>query len=220
MIHAEEMQRIANQYAGSGEPWPATARQIATWAIRNGLWEPHPASLVGQCASELSKAMREEYTVDPQGRTVRAKHAAMIKRDGEQLTFVWADIRTASRDHMMISLQQRRQKVFGECRQLKIDVDSYNQNAGKGLPPIQMVFDFRQDLEELEMVTRRPLPSGLRRPSGRSLDVSSPKASPPVPSLPSGRPAGQEQPPPGSSDGLHPAFSHRLLSSSPRDRRQ
>ena len=88
--------------------------------------------------------MREEYIVDPQGRTVRAKHAAKIKQQT-----LWADIRTANRGHMKIALQQRRRQIVGDCRQLKAGVDSYNDNSNPGLS-IQMVFDFRRDLEELE----------------------------------------------------------------------
>ena len=40
--------------------------------------------------------------------------------------------------------------MMGDCRQLKIDVDSYN-DAHLEEQPIQMVFDFRHDLEELEL---------------------------------------------------------------------
>jgi hypothetical protein len=41
--------------------------------------------------------------------------------------------------------------VLGDCRQLKTDVDSYNQNYSAATP-IQMVFDFTDDLAELELV--------------------------------------------------------------------
>jgi len=94
--------------------------------------------------------MREEYVTDRQGRTVRAKHAARFKREGKQLS-LWADTRTASREHMQVAFQQRRNQIVGDCRQLKIDVDSYNENANAG-DLIQMVFDFTLDLEELEAI--------------------------------------------------------------------
>jgi hypothetical protein len=94
--------------------------------------------------------MREEYITDPQGRTVRAKHAARTGREGEQGVF-WADIRTPPRQHMEIAFQQRRQQIVGDCRQLKIDADSYNENSNPG-SPIQLVFDFRDDLAELEAI--------------------------------------------------------------------
>jgi hypothetical protein len=50
---------------------------------------------------------------------------------------------------MEIAFQQRRQQIVGDCRQLKSDMDSYNQNHNVG-KPIQMVFDFTLDLEEIE----------------------------------------------------------------------
>ena len=93
--------------------------------------------------------MREEYVTDPQGRSVRAKHAMRTEKEGNQLS-LWADIRTASKKHMEIAFQQRRQHIVGECRQLKTDVDSYNQNINHE-EPIQMVFDFTFDVEEMEV---------------------------------------------------------------------
>jgi len=101
-----------------------------------------------QCAEQLSRAMREEYIQDPQGRMVRAKHAARVERDGEQLV-LWDDIRTADRRHMEIAFKQRRHQIVGDCHQLKIDVDSYNDN-GNTEAPIQLIFDFTDDLAELE----------------------------------------------------------------------
>ena len=133
----------------TGQPWPATTHQIAAWAVSQKLWQPQPSTVIDQCANQLSKAMREEHIVDPQGRTVRAKHVVKIKRNGEQMA-LWADIRTAGREHMEIAFQQRRQQIVGDCRQLKNDVDSYNENRNPG-KPIQMVFDFTNDLEETEM---------------------------------------------------------------------
>ena len=146
--YSEQLQSIVRQYQDAGQPWPATARQIADWAIRSKLWAPQRNTLISQCAEHLARAMREEYIIDPQGRNVRAKHAARVMQEGEQLVF-WADIRTADPKHMEIAFQQRRQQIVGDCRQLKVDVDSYNENANPGRP-IQMVFDFTQDLAEQE----------------------------------------------------------------------
>jgi hypothetical protein len=146
----EQMQRIVNKYITTGGRWPATTHEIAAWAIREGLWAPQRTKIIDICAEQLARAMREEYIVDPQGRTVRAKHAARMQREGEQLV-LWADIRTAAREHMEIAFQQRRQQIVGDCRQLKLDVDSYNDNINLG-KPIQMVFDFTLDIVELEAV--------------------------------------------------------------------
>ena len=46
---------------------------------------------------------------------------------GEQQVF-WANLRTAAPEHVELAFQQRRSQVVGDCRQLKMDVDSYNEN--------------------------------------------------------------------------------------------
>jgi len=143
-IYHQQLQTIVNRYIGSGEEWPATTRQIAAWAVREKLWAPHPSSLISQCAEALAQAMREEYIVDPQGRTIRAKHAARVEQ-----AVLWGDIRTAPRAHMEIAFKQRRQQIVGDCRQLKADVDSFNDNRSP-TQPIQMSFDFTRDVLELE----------------------------------------------------------------------
>ncbi len=144
----QQLQRIVNRYIEAGEEWPTTARRIAAWAVQEGLWKPPPSSLVNQCAEALADAMREEYIVDPQGRKVRAKHAARVEQ-----TVLWADIRTAPRQHMEVAFKQRRQQILGDCRQLKDDVDSFNENRSVSRP-IQMVFDFTNDLLELEALAK------------------------------------------------------------------
>lgn len=149
--YGEQLRGIVSLYQGAGQPWPATTRDMADWALREGHWKPHGSTLIRQLAEHLAGAMREDYIVDPQGRTVRAKHAARVKH-GEGQLVLWADIRTAEPRHMQTAFQQRRQQIVGDCRQLKTDVDSYNENANPDTS-IQMVFDFRQDLTELEVMS-------------------------------------------------------------------
>ena len=148
--YTEQLQRIVDQYIDAGQRCPASAREIAAWAISQGLWKANPSAVINQCADQLARAMREDYIKDPQGHTVRAKHAARTERGGEQL-MLWADIRTAPRKHMQIAFQQRRQQIVGDCRQLKTDVDSFNDNRSKD-KPIPMIFNFTYDLMELEAV--------------------------------------------------------------------
>ena len=153
--HAEFMQDIVRSYRDDLQPWPATAKQIAAWAVHKGEWNPPRGTAITLCAREISRAMREETYRDPQGRIVRIKHAARVTCGEEQLT-LWDDIRTADRGHMTIAFQQRRNQIVGECRQLKSDVDSFNENANTG-ELIQLVLDFTYDIEELESnVYKRP----------------------------------------------------------------
>lgn len=147
MSYGDQLRGIANEYYKTHSD-PATTKEIAIWAVRNHLWHPQPADVIDRCAEELSRAMREEHLTDPQGRSVRAKYVARVKDSAGQTRFEWADIRTAPPHFMKIAFQQRRQQIVGDCRQLKTDVDSYNENA-KPETPIQIVFDFTRDLEEL-----------------------------------------------------------------------
>lgn len=149
MSYVEQMQHIANEYFEAGHS-VTTTHEIAIWAIETGRWGPQRATLINQCADELSKAMREEYFTDPQGRRVRAKHVARRPQYGKQ-TSLWSDMRIATRDHMETAFQQRRQQIVGDCHQLKNDVDSYNDNINAS-DPIQMIFDFRDDLAEIEVL--------------------------------------------------------------------
>jgi hypothetical protein len=154
--YTEQLQRIANDYRTAGQKWPATKMEIAQWAIANDRWQPQPALLLNLCAEELAGAMREEIITDEQGRKVRAKHVAkMPGPDGEEL-YLWDDIRTATREHMRVSAQTERLQIAGWCYRLKVDVDSFNQNYNAG-KAIQISFDFRTDLADMEAVDRAKL---------------------------------------------------------------
>ena len=152
-LYTEQLQRIANRYLAINKGKPTSKREMAAWAIGNNLWKPEPADLVSQCGDQLAQAMREEYYRDPQGRTVRAKHVARIMNEEGRQAFLWADIRTAPPEHMNIALKQRRQHIVGECRQLKLDVDSYNENRRPNTQ-IPMNFNFTMDLLEAEAADR------------------------------------------------------------------
>jgi hypothetical protein len=145
---------IVAAYREAGEPWPAESKSIAIWAINSGLWKPHRGRMIAQCANDLSRAMREEYYTDPQGRQVRVKHAARYRGKPEhgepshQKT-LWDDIRTADYEHMARAFALRRCQIVGECKQLKIDIDSYNDNNKEG-KAIQTIFDFRDDIADAQ----------------------------------------------------------------------
>jgi hypothetical protein len=148
MTYVKQMQRIVDEYRLAGLPWPTSAKSIADWAITTGRWELPESAIRRRCADDIAAAMREEYMTDRKGRRVRLLHPAPISTEG-QMEMVWDDIRTASRDHMQMSFQHRRRGIVGDCRQLKVDVDSYNDSHVED-EPIQVVFDFTMDLAELE----------------------------------------------------------------------
>ncbi len=146
----EQLLHIVDEYRAAREPWPATAKQLAAFALQKQLYEPHRGRLLSIVAEEFSRAMREQYIKDPQGRSVRAKHVARMVVEGEQKR-LWDSIDTAEPEFMQVALQQRRHQIVGDCRQLKIDTDSYNENWNSS-EAIQMSFNFTADVEELELV--------------------------------------------------------------------
>jgi hypothetical protein len=145
----EQLQKIVKEYREAGQSWPATTEEIAQWAVVVGKYDLTAPTLVRHCARELAQAMRDEYITDPKGRRVRAKHPAKVEVDG-QLQMVWDDIRTAPRQHMQLAFRLRRRRIATECKQVKADVDSYNDAHPKDIP-IQMPLDFTYDVEEMEL---------------------------------------------------------------------
>ena len=149
LMYPRDVRQIVAEYQRSGENWPATTDEMASWAIRNGRWEPSRKQSIRQCAREIARVLREEYYTDSKGRRVRTKHPVKVKRKDGGQTSLWDDIRTAPREHMEMSFQQRRGRIVGDCRQVKTDVDSYN-DAHVEDEPIQLVLDFTKDVAELE----------------------------------------------------------------------
>jgi len=152
----EQLREIAELYRNSGQPWPATAREIALWAINNGHYRAHHAKIIAKAAEEFASAMREDYYTDPQGRRVRALHVARFgsrSQDGSRVQkMLWDDIRTAPRDFMERAFQLRRRQIVGDCKQLKTDVDSFNDNH-RDEKPIQLLLDFADDVAEASQPT-------------------------------------------------------------------
>ena len=104
----------------------------------------------------------EEYYTDPQGRTVRVKHAAYIER-GDRQEMLWDDIRSAPPEHMERSVKLRRQQIVGDCLQLKQDRDSYNDNNPFGAS-IPLSLNFEKDVEEAEAVAKPATDLRRKRP--------------------------------------------------------
>lgn len=147
--YAIMLQRIWREYEAAGNPVPATAREVASWAFSRGLWQPpEEYDPVADLAEDLAKAWREEYRVDNRGRRYRAKHAVRVTSGGVQYAF-WADIDTAPAAHVIKALAQKRRQIVDDCYRLKVDVDHYNEIRGES-PLFQLVLDFTPDVQEIE----------------------------------------------------------------------
>lgn len=97
--------------------------------------------------------MSIEYFSDANGNRVRAKHA-VVYPEGPHQHAIWDDMRTGEPKILEVSLKQRRVHIVHECKQLKNDVDYFNTYR---VPdnPIQMVFNFELDLQELELAKKK-----------------------------------------------------------------
>ena len=144
--YIEHLQDIANEFFEETGEGTVSTHDIANWAMSTGRWEPPNGLISRKCREDFARALRQEYIHDGNNRPIRVKHAARIRRDGQQLT-LWADIRQAPRSHMEVAFQQRREQVVGDCCQLDADITYYN-SIHDDDKPIQMVFDFTDDVEE------------------------------------------------------------------------
>lgn len=147
----EQLVRIVEDYRAAGQPWPASAEQMAEWAVAQARFQLTRGMAVSQCKEKIARAMRLEHTRDKRGRSIRKYYAARVREDGQQV-MKWDDL-NADRPFMEVSTANRRNQILGECRQLKTDVDSYNERLCPE-EPIQVSFDFTIDLEELEQLDK------------------------------------------------------------------
>lgn len=152
--YSETLQHYADDYFAESGKECATAREIAVWLIQTDRWEAPHDLMIRQCREDVARAMREQFIKDERGRSVRAKHVCRIIQSGRQ-RHLWADIRNANRGFMEQALQQRRVQIVGDCRQLKFDSDYYN-NLNPEELPIQLIFDFTDDIEEAEFSAEYP----------------------------------------------------------------
>lgn len=151
MTHKKEtetelLQRLWREYEELTDHKAASAREVIDWAVREcGLALPRvdPRDVLSE---RLSKALREQYATDDQGRRYRVNHAVRVMKDGVQLT-MWGMLGYASHGHMQRAFTQRREQVIGDLVQLQVDVEVYNEKISTD-KRIQLVLDFTDDVAE------------------------------------------------------------------------
>ena len=154
MSRKEQLVKHTKQFENEHGREPFDTHEVARWMILKGLWQPQKDLAIQKCAEEISTALREVYITAEDGTRVRIYHARRLTKDGRQQT-LWANMFDAPRGHIEVALQQRREMILGDCRQLKYDVDYYNQ-AHRSQPVIQISFDFGEDLAEEEALRNMP----------------------------------------------------------------
>jgi hypothetical protein len=145
---------IRDKYRAAGMPWPPKVRDIAIWAIEEGLWEPPTELAISKCTADMSKALKEEHHTDLQGRKgVRTNIAALLpyfdEDHNEKQGWFWDDIRTCSEDHLLAAFKQHREGVISDAKSLQRQMDSANDNnpnlAGR---PIRMLWDLSEEVAD------------------------------------------------------------------------
>jgi hypothetical protein len=129
---------------------------LAPWAIERGLDKKRPPTQEEMLRREISRELKNQYFVDPQGREVRSNHAILIEIQtprGIKRFSRWLPLFDAPAEHMRLSAQLRRKSAFADVRQLALDLESYNDNNHfGGTIPIPS-FDFNQDIEDSRQST-------------------------------------------------------------------
>lgn len=151
--YKEQLQRVWHQYEQVHGAVPATVRDAVQWGVKNGMVEVPEVDPFAKLSEDMATALREEYATDEKGRRYRVNHAVRVTKAGVQNTF-WAIMKDAPREHMQKAFIQRREQIVGDCLQLATDVEAYN-DMKKEQPPIPMLFDFRDDVEEHRYWGRR-----------------------------------------------------------------
>ena len=132
---------------------------IAPWAIRNGLWKHQPQTPEEILRRLLSRALRDDYIEDPQGREIRSHHPIVhevMTQDGLKRRSTWYPIFTTHGETIRQAFQLRRRAALADVSQLSLDFDSWNDNNVFDESLVQMDFDFNKDLEEMRLPTEYP----------------------------------------------------------------
>lgn len=132
---------------------------VSAWAIRKGLWVRPPIDPGEILRRQLSRALRNTYVRDPQGREVRANHPVpkeVMTVDGPKTYRDWYPIFDTPPHMMRVSLGLRRKAALADAIQLKFDYESYNDNNHFGVQLEPLDLNFNRDIEELAMPTTYP----------------------------------------------------------------
>lgn len=176
--YGKQLLRYTRQFEEATGKKVYSAKEVARWLMENGHWKAPETVALQKCAGDLARTWREECRTDPQGRKVRVRHAFVVSDGAEQL-HLWGNRENLHPKQMSLSFQGRRKQIVGECRQLKNDVDSFNENQNKQRLPIPISYNFTLDMEETEP-NKRPasyVASGQVRLSAQSPDGPRQKAS-------------------------------------------
>ena len=104
----ERLQRIWHQYDSRRDHKPSSMKQVAAWAVADGLLQLPEVDPIDILADQMAQAVRE---TDSEGRRCRVNHAVRATKSGVQHTF-WGVMGYAPHDHMEKPFAQR--AIVGE----------------------------------------------------------------------------------------------------------
>lgn len=142
----ERLQRVWRLFEESHDKAPASAREVVAWGVAQGLLYPPTIDPLDVLAGDMARALREQYATDEQGRRYRVNHAVRVTRGSVQHT-MWGMLGEVGRPFMEQAFYQRREQIVGDCVQLRVDVDVFNDKNAEE-EPIPLVLDFTDDVEE------------------------------------------------------------------------
>jgi len=199
MTKRDQLIRIVDEYRAEHDNSPATSREMGDWAVETRRYKLPPFATQRRCAEELSEVMGLDMFTAPSGRRVRRMHAWR-----DQQRTLWDNMNTITRDNMSLALAYRRNTVVGEVKQMKIDLDYFNDLHPDDLA-LQMSFNLENDLADAGLLNFSSSEPG--QPSVPPPGVPPRRGSQRGPSRPSSRPSGPVRRPPDSSPGSPEAGS-------------
>ena len=158
MTKREQLLRIRDEYRAAHNNEPASSREMADWAVANGKYKLPSHAVERRCAEELSDAMRLDFMTVPGGRRVRTMHAWPTKQET-----LWDHIRTITPEKMRLSVAFQRNGVVGVLKQIKIDLDYFNELPADS--QIQTSFNFEPDLADAGLLTSSSEPAQPTSPT-------------------------------------------------------
>lgn len=146
MTKREQLLRIRDEFRSAHGNSPASSREMADWAVANGKYKLPDRATERRCAEDLSDAMRLDMMTVESGRRVRTMHAWPSGQGT-----LWDHIRTITRDNMALSVALKRNGIVGEIKQIKIDLDFFN-DLHADEAPVQMSLNFENDLADAGLI--------------------------------------------------------------------
>lgn len=123
-----------------------SAREVVDWAVRHRALPLPQIDPRDVLAAQMSRALRESYAIDSQGRRYRLNHAIRITKNGVQHT-MWGMLGHADHVHMEQAFRQRREQIVRDLVQLQVDVEVYA-DMMPHRPPIQLELNFKNDVAQ------------------------------------------------------------------------